>query len=91
MRPRFRGVSVPVVVLAELPPRYTINFVPAVSVPAPPVVPVAAVATPSAVSYDYSVVSSANFVVPHVIVSSPVIVSSAPPNFSAVACIESKP
>ena len=76
--------SAPVFVPAVLPPRYAINFVPAVvSNPAEPVV-----ASPVS-SPDYSVVSSANFVIPSSPVSvSPASVSSA--SVSSATCIETK-
>ena len=61
--------NAPVFVPAELPPRYAINFVPAL-----PVSPVASTAIPvfpiGSASTDYSVISSANFVVPSAVSSS---------------------
>ena len=51
--------NAPVFVLAELPPRYAINFIPAIDVN----VVSNPVAASSVVSSDYSVVSSANFVI----------------------------
>ena len=88
------GPNAPVFVLAELPPRYAISFVPAVSalpVTASPAVPVIAVSVPSVScvtstatvsSIDYSVVSSANFVLPTVSATSASISSS-----SSSSCI----
>ena len=76
--------SVPVFDPADLPPRYAINFVPAVNISAsvsdfvPAASPVSDSPVPaSASSPDYSIVSSANFVIP--------------PVNSLPTCIESSP
>ena len=83
-------VTAPVFVPEELPPRYAINFVPAlpVSVPAPDSVisPVpVSVPVPVPASAGYSVVSSVNFVLPAP--SVPVPVPATTPAFTGYSVI----
>ena len=78
--------NAPGFVPTELPHRYAINFVPAVSASSvvPAIAVTAFVPNPVVASSDYSVVSSATFVIaPSSVLASPVIVSS-----SAPTCIE---